>query len=79
MYAVIASGGKQYRVALGDIIKLEQLDIETGKSVDFDKVLLTADGENIKIGSLVKAVFRKIQEHGEQGVVHYGYKFKLVR
>jgi large subunit ribosomal protein L21 len=51
MYAVIASGGKQYRVAAGDIIKIEKLVIQPGDIVEFDKVLMLADGENIQIGT----------------------------
>jgi len=51
MYAVIESGGKQYRVAAGDIIKIEKLAAEPGTDVSFDKVLLLADGENIKVGA----------------------------
>jgi large subunit ribosomal protein L21 len=51
MYAVIASGGKQYRVAPGDIIRLEKLPVEEGSSVNFDSVLMVSDGENIKIGN----------------------------
>lgn len=50
MYAVIQSGGKQHRVAEGQTIRLEKLDLEAGASVDFDKVLMVADGENIKVG-----------------------------
>lgn len=51
VYAVIATGGKQYRVAPGQTIKLELLDKEIGKTFDFDKVLLVANGESIKIGN----------------------------
>jgi large subunit ribosomal protein L21 len=51
MYAVIASGGKQYRVAAGDIIKIEKLAIQLNDVVEFDKVLMLADGENIQIGT----------------------------
>ncbi len=51
MYAVIESGGKQYRVAAGDTIKLETLAAEPGAGVLFDKVLLLADGEDIKVGA----------------------------
>jgi large subunit ribosomal protein L21 len=43
MYAVIETGGKQYKVAEGDVIKVEKLDID-GEAVDFDKVLLISDG-----------------------------------
>ncbi|MGI0117267.1 50S ribosomal protein L21 [Zooshikella sp. RANM57] len=51
MYAVIISGGKQYKVAEGDTLKLEKLEVATGDAVEFDKVLLVANGEEIKIGA----------------------------
>ncbi len=55
MYAVIKSGGKQYRVSKGMTLKLESLGVEDGASVEFDEVLLIGDGANVKIGSpLVK-------------------------
>jgi large subunit ribosomal protein L21 len=50
MYAVIRTGGKQYRVALGDEVKIERLQGEVGDSVTFDQVLLTSDGENVRVG-----------------------------
>lgn len=53
MYAVIVSGGKQYRVQEGMSLKLEKIEVEVGKSIDFDKVLLVADGEKINIGEPV--------------------------
>ena len=53
MYAVIVSGGKQYRVSEGQKVKLEKIEAETGASIDFDKVLLVADGDNINIGKPV--------------------------
>ncbi|MBK1672118.1 MULTISPECIES: 50S ribosomal protein L21 [Ectothiorhodospira] len=51
MYAVIATGGKQYRVAQGDVIRVEKLDAESGASVEFDNVLLVGSGEDVKIGA----------------------------
>jgi len=51
MYAVIESGGKQYRVAEGDEIQVEKLDIETGKEIDFDRVLMVAGEGNVQVGS----------------------------
>jgi len=51
MYAVIESGGKQYRVAEGDEIQVEKLDIEAGKEVDFDRVLMVAGEGNVQVGS----------------------------
>ncbi len=51
MYAVIATGGKQYRVAKGDVIQVEKLDAEEGASIDFDNVLMVGEGEDVKIGA----------------------------
>ncbi|AEY00846.1 50S ribosomal protein L21 [Oceanimonas pelagia] len=50
MYAVIQSGGKQHRVAEGQVVRLEKLDVETGAAVEFDKVLMVAQGEDVKVG-----------------------------
>ena len=50
MYAVIQSGGKQHRVSEGQVLKLEKLTSETGAIVDFDKVLMVANGDDISIG-----------------------------
>lgn len=50
MYAVIETGGKQYRVAPGDTVRVEKLDVEAGQSIDLDKVLLIQDDKNIRIG-----------------------------
>ncbi len=50
MYAVIATGGKQYRVKAGDLLHVEKIDGAKG-SVTFDQVLLVADGGNVKIGA----------------------------
>jgi large subunit ribosomal protein L21 len=50
MYAVIQTGGKQYRVAEGDTLKVEKLAADTGATVELDRVLMVADGENVKVG-----------------------------
>jgi large subunit ribosomal protein L21 len=50
MYAVIRSGGKQYRVKEGQTLKLATIPAEVGEKIDFDEVLLLADGDNIKLG-----------------------------
>ena len=50
MYAVIESGGKQYRVAEGDKLRVEKLDAEAGTSVDLDRVLMIADGGDVTVG-----------------------------
>ena len=51
MYAVINTGGKQYKLAQGDICRIEKLDAEEGASVQLDKVLMVADGDSINIGT----------------------------
>lgn len=51
MYAVIVTGGKQYKVAEGEYLKIEKLEVSTGESITFDKVLLVANGEQINIGA----------------------------
>ncbi|SEO73118.1 50S ribosomal protein L21 [Aquisalimonas asiatica] len=53
MYAVIKTGGKQYRVSEGDILRVEKLDAEQGASIEFDQVLLVSDGNDVKIGTPV--------------------------
>lgn len=51
MFAIIETGGKQYKVAPGSKVKVEKLEAEEGANLSFDKVLLVADGEKIKIGT----------------------------
>ncbi len=51
MYAVIKTGGKQYRVQQGDVLRVEKLDAEVGKKVTFDDVLMLGEGANIKVGA----------------------------
>jgi large subunit ribosomal protein L21 len=50
-YAVIHTGGKQYRVAEGDVIEVEKLDFEAGAEAKFDEVLLVSNGSNVSIGA----------------------------
>lgn len=54
-YAVIVTGGKQYKVAPGEYLKIEKLEIATGESVTFDRVLLVANGDDVNIGAPVVA------------------------
>lgn len=51
MYAVIKTGGKQYRVKAGDVLKIEQLPAEVGSTISFKEVLLRAEGETITCGT----------------------------
>ncbi len=51
MYAVIKTGGKQYKLAQGDVVRIEKLDTEEGASIELDKVLMIADGDDFNIGT----------------------------
>jgi large subunit ribosomal protein L21 len=62
MFAVIKTGGKQFRVQVGDILNVEKLDLEEGKKVTFDSILLIEDDKNILIGT---PVVEKAQVVGE--------------
>ena len=66
MYAVVETGGKQYKVAIGDKLKVEKLAAEEGASIDLDRVLMVADGDNVQVGQpLVEtAVSATVVSHG---------------
>ena len=67
MYAVVATGGKQYRVSPGDVIRVEKLDVEAGETVELDEVLMVADGDDVKVGAPRLEggkVTAKVLEHG---------------
>ena len=51
MYAVFKTGGKQYRAATGDVIKVEKIEAEKGATVELDQVLMVGEGEDVKIGT----------------------------
>ncbi len=78
MYAIIATGGKQYKVSEGDVIKVEKLDVEAGATVTFDQVIAVSDGA-LKVGEDVKAstVTATVLEQGRaRKVIVYKYKRK---
>jgi len=77
MYAVIKTGGKQYRVAPGESIEIETLTGEVGAAVEFDKVLAIMDGEAVKAGPAVHGarVLGTIEAHG-RGEKDLVFKFK---
>ena len=67
MYAVIQTGGKQYRISEGDSLRVEKLDASEGASVELDNVLMVADGDSIKVGSPYVAggkVTATVKSHG---------------
>jgi large subunit ribosomal protein L21 len=51
MYAVVQTGGKQYKVSAGDVIQVEKLETIVGESVTLDKVLMTGDGDDTQVGA----------------------------
>ena len=51
MYAIIKTGGKQYKVSEGDLVRVEKLAYEVGETVDFDQVLLVSNDGELKVGS----------------------------
>jgi len=76
MYAVFATGGKQYRAATGDILKIEKLNAEKGATVELDQVLMVGEGEKVKVGSpFLKGgkVTATVVEHGR------GEKIRIIK
>ena len=72
MYAVIATGGKQYRVAEGDVVRFEKLAGEPGTDVEFDKVLVVGQGADIRVGKPYvegSKVTATVQKHGKSDKV----------
>ncbi len=80
MYAVIETGGKQYKVSEGDVIYIEKLDVEAGADVAFDKVLLIGEGSDVKVGAPavdgVSVTGKVIKNDKAKKVVVYKYKPK---
>jgi len=77
MYAIIETGGKQYKVAVGDTIKVEKLEVEAGGNFTFDKVMLVS-GDDAKIGVPYVSgatVTAAVLEQGKHKKVH-AFKYK---
>ncbi len=67
MYAVIATGGKQYRVTEGETLKVEKIAADEGAEIEIDQVLMVADGDNIQVGTPVLdsgKVKARVKSHG---------------
>lgn len=78
MYAVIIAGGKQYRVEVGQSIKIDKIELDVGANVEFDKVLMVANGEQVTVGAPYVAnakVTASIEQHGRDKKVKI-LKFK---
>ena len=67
MYALIKTGGKQYRVAEGDLLRVEKIEGEVGEDVEFDEVLMIANGERVEIGRPLLKDSKVVGEIVEQG------------
>ena len=78
MYAVVATGGKQYRVQEGDTLRVEKIPGEIGEQVAFDQVLMVSDGEDVKVGQPVlenAVVHGTIVEQGKgRKIIVFKYK-----
>ncbi|PTX95457.1 50S ribosomal protein L21 [Spartobacteria bacterium LR76] len=77
-YAVIQTGGKQYRVAEGDVIEVEKLDFDAGAEAKFEEVLLVSNGSNLSIGApLVQGaavVAEVVEQIKDDKVIAFKYK-----
>lgn len=80
MYAIIATGGKQYRVQEGETIRIEKLEVEAGQTIEFDQILAVSGDQGAKIGNPVvagAAVKATVVEHGKgKKVIVFKYKSK---
>ena len=79
MYAIIATGGKQYKVSEGDVIRVEKLDAEDGAAVTFDQVLAVIGDDSLKVGSdaASASVTATVMKQGKsKKVIVYKYKRK---
>ena len=79
MYAVIATGGKQYRVSEGDILRIEKIGGDVGDPVELDNVLMVADGDDVTIGRPVVDDARVNASIVEQGKAKKVLVFKYKR
>lgn len=76
MYAVIETGGKQHRVEEGETLRVEKLEVATGESINFDNVLMVADGDKVAVGAPYvdgSKVSAEIVAHGR------GDKVKIIK
>ncbi|WP_300666999.1 50S ribosomal protein L21 [Desulfoluna sp.] len=78
MYAVVATGGKQYKVQEGEILRVEKLAGEVGSAVTFDQVLMTSDGTNVALGAPllegVAVVGQIVEQDKSKKVLVFKYK-----
>ncbi|MGY0635061.1 50S ribosomal protein L21 [Luteimonas sp. A478] len=75
MYAVMVTGGKQYRVAQGETLRVEKLEVEEGNEITFDNILMLGDSDGIKVGDVLNGatVTAKVVSHGR------GEKIRIIK
>lgn len=80
MYAIIETGGKQYKVQEGDVLFIEKLDVEAGADVEFDQVLAVSNGSELTVGTPVvegAKVSATVEKNGKaKKIIIYKYKAK---
>ena len=80
MYAIIETGGKQYKVSEGDFVFVEKLDVEAGSDVTIDKVLVVANGDDVKVGAPyvegATVTASAVKNGKEKKIIVYKYKPK---
>ncbi|EEI87133.1 ribosomal protein L21 [Anaerococcus lactolyticus ATCC 51172] len=80
MYAIIKTGGKQYKVSEGDLVRVEKLAYEVGETVDFDQVLLVSNNGDLKVGAPLvegaKVTATVEDQNKDKKIVVYKYKPK---
>lgn len=79
MFAIIKTGGKQYKVSEGDVIKVEKIEAQSGDKIEFDQVLMVA-GDDVKVGSPVvegaKVSAEVLDQKKDKKIVIYKFKAK---
>ncbi len=81
MYAVLVTGGKQYKVQVGQTLTVEKLDVSTGQDVEFDKVLMVSDGSEVTVGTPMvagaKVIGKVVRQDRGPKIIVFKYKPKV--
>lgn len=81
MYAIVQTGGKQYRIQPGDVLEVERLSADEGSTVELDQVLMVGDGDNVQVGAPLvtgaKVVAEVLGEEKGEKILVFRYKRKV--
>lgn len=81
IYAIVETGGKQYRVSPGQVVDVDRIDVDAGAAVELDRVLLLAEGDAVKVGTPTvegARVMATVQEEGRgRKIIVFRYKPKV--